>query len=90
MWGNDYPHREGTFPYNTESLRMTFGAMPDARRRKVLGLNAADVYGFDVDALTPLAREHGPTPEQVETPLAMEEIPRDSGCYLFASALYGT
>ena len=37
LWGNDYPHYEGTFPYNLQSLRLTFGEMPDARRRKVLG-----------------------------------------------------
>ena len=89
LWGNDYPHREGTFPYNTESLRLTFGNLPDARRRRILGLNAAELYGFDVDKLLPLAHEHGPTPEQVETPLPRDEIPRDSGCYLFANALYG-
>jgi predicted TIM-barrel fold metal-dependent hydrolase len=37
LWGNDYPHYEGTFPYNLESLRLTFADMSDARRRKVLG-----------------------------------------------------
>ena len=26
LWGNDYPHYEGTFPYNLESLRLTFAA----------------------------------------------------------------
>ena len=28
LWGNDYPHYEGTFPYNLESLRLTFAACP--------------------------------------------------------------
>ena len=28
LWGNDYPHFEGTFPYNLESLRLTFGDLP--------------------------------------------------------------
>ena len=36
LWGNDYPHYEGTFPYNLESLRLTFADVPEARRRKVL------------------------------------------------------
>jgi len=89
LWGNDYPHYEGTFPYNTESLRLTFGSMPDERRRKVLGLNAAKLYRFDVEKLMPLARQHGPTPEQVSTPLPKAEIPRDSMCSLFTNALYG-
>ena len=89
LWGNDYPHFEGTFPYNLESLRLTFGDMPEARRRKVLGLNAAKLYNFDVEKLAPLAQQFGPTAEEIETPLPREEIPRDSGCYLFQNALYG-
>ncbi len=89
LWGNDYPHFEGTFPYNLESLRLTFGDLPDARRRKILGLNAARLYNFDVDKLAPLAQEFGPTPEQVETPLPKAQIPADSMCYLFTNALYG-
>lgn len=89
LWGNDYPHYEGTFPHNLESLRLTFADMPEARRRKVLGLNAAALYKFDVDKLAPLAAQHGPRPSQVNTPLSRAEIPRDSTCYLFQNALYG-
>jgi predicted TIM-barrel fold metal-dependent hydrolase len=87
LWGNDYPHYEGTFPYNLESLRLTFGGMPDARRRKVLGLNAAALYDFDLDKLMPLAAKYGPTPAEVETPLPLADIPRDATCYLFREAL---
>ncbi|MEZ5599211.1 MAG: amidohydrolase family protein [Pseudomonadales bacterium] len=89
LWGNDYPHYEGTFPYNLESLRLTFAGLSDAVRRKVLGLNAAALYKFDVEKLLPLAREFGPTPAQVDTPLPRADIPRDSTCYLFQQALYG-
>jgi len=89
LWGNDYPHYEGTFPYNLESLRLTFADMSDARRRKVLGLNAAGLYRFDVAKLAPLAAQYGPTPAEVDTPLPREAIPRDSTCYLFQNALYG-
>lgn len=89
LWGNDYPHKEGTFPYNTESLRLTFGRLPEARRRKVLGLNAAALYGFDVDRLTRRARALGPTPEEVNTPLPREEIPADSRCELFVNPSLG-
>ena len=87
LWGNDYPHYEGTFPYTLQSLRLTFGDMSDARRRKLLGLNAAALYNFDVDKLKPRAAQIGPTPAQLETPLPREEIPRDSACYLFRDAL---
>ena len=41
--------------------------------RAVLGGNAAELYGFDLDRLAPLAASHGPTVDQVATPLA--EIP---------------
>jgi predicted TIM-barrel fold metal-dependent hydrolase len=89
LWGNDYPHYEGTFPYNLQSLRLTFANVPETRRRKVLGLNAAALYKFDLEKLRPLAAKYGPTPEQVSTPLLRDEIPKDSTCYLFQNALYG-
>ena len=88
LWGNDYPHYEGTFPYNLESLRLTFDEVPEEYRRKVLGLNAAEVYKFDVDKLLPLANQFGPTPRQVNEALPKEDIPRDSMCYLFQNALH--
>ena len=60
LWGNDYPHYEGTFPYNLKSLRLTFGDMPDSRRRKVLGLNAAALYNFDLEELKARAAKARP------------------------------
>jgi hypothetical protein len=89
LWGNDYPHLEGTFPHNLESLRLTFADLTDDRRRKVLGGNAAALYNFDLEKLKPLAERYGPTPGEVDQPLPKEEIPRDSTCYLFQNALYG-
>lgn len=89
LWGNDYPHYEGTFPYNLESLRLTFSGLSEPVRRKVLGENAAALYKFDVDVLRAQADQYGPTPLQLDTPLPRNEIPRDSTCYLFQQALYG-
>ncbi|CAN0522337.1 unnamed protein product, partial [Scytosiphon promiscuus] len=89
LWGNDYPHYDGTFPYNLESLRLTFPSVAEDVRRKILGENAAALYGFDVAALAPLVAEYGPTPSQVNTPLAVEDIPADSMCYLFQNARAG-
>jgi len=85
-WGNDYPHYEGTFPYNIESLRLTFQDVPEHERRMILGENAAKLYGFDMDALRPLAEKHGPTPEMLDSGLDPKDIPADSTCYLFAAA----
>ena len=89
LWGNDYPHYEGTFPYNLESLRLTFADVEERERRMLFGKNAASLYNFDLDKLKPLADLYGPTPEQVNQPLTRDEIPRDATCSLFQSALYG-
>jgi predicted TIM-barrel fold metal-dependent hydrolase len=87
LWGNDYPHYEGTYPYTLESLRLTFGDMSETRRRKLLGLNAAKLYKFDLEALKPLAAKYGPTPDQVSQPIAIQDLPRDTLCYLFNNAI---
>lgn len=50
MWGNDYPHHEGTWPHSAEAIERTMGRLTDASRAKILGLNAARFFGFDVPA----------------------------------------
>jgi predicted TIM-barrel fold metal-dependent hydrolase len=87
LWGNDYPHYEGTFPYNLESLLMTFDDMSEQRRRKVLGLNAIKLYKFDEEEMKKRAAKFGPRPSQVNVPLPDEDIPTDSYCYLFTDTL---
>jgi predicted TIM-barrel fold metal-dependent hydrolase len=89
LWGNDYPHFEGTFPYNLESLRLTFEDVPERERRMVFGENAAELYRFDLDKLRPQAEKYGPTPNEINTPLTRDEIPTDATCALFRNALYG-
>jgi hypothetical protein len=37
--------------------------------RKILGANAAGLYGFDMEALAPLAAEFGPTVAELAEPL---------------------
>jgi predicted TIM-barrel fold metal-dependent hydrolase len=73
LWGSDYPHYEGTFPYTRESLRLTFADIDSAETRLMLGENAARVYGFDLAKLEPIAARIGVTPESVATPL--DEVP---------------
>lgn len=60
MWGSDYPHLEGTWPNTMDSLRETFGTYPEEETRALLGTNAAEVYGFDLDQLAPIAEKVGP------------------------------
>lgn len=62
MWGNDFPHPEGTWPHTRQWLRDAFHDIPVDETAAILGGNAAAFYGFDVDALRPLAGRIGPTP----------------------------
>src|SRR5436190_18472733 len=65
MWGNDFPHPEGTWPHTTEWLRSAFSDVPEDETRQMLGTTAAEVYNFDLDALAPLVARIGPTPEDL-------------------------
>jgi predicted TIM-barrel fold metal-dependent hydrolase len=75
LWGTDYPHLEGTWPETRESIRHTFNAVPEDEARLILGETAAAVYGFDRAALWEIAQRIGPTPREVATPLAPDEMP---------------
>lgn len=48
LWSNDYPHHEGTWPHSAEAIERTMGHLTDAERAKILGLNAAAFFGFEV------------------------------------------
>jgi predicted TIM-barrel fold metal-dependent hydrolase len=60
MWGSDYPHLEGTYPFSAEAISRTFGGIGTAETRALLGGTAAVVYGFDLPALEPIAARCGP------------------------------
>jgi predicted TIM-barrel fold metal-dependent hydrolase len=52
VWGNDYPHAEGTFhsgrgPHSPELIAEQFAGVPDDERAAILGGNLADVVGFE-------------------------------------------
>ncbi|MCU1486540.1 MAG: amidohydrolase 2 [Actinomycetia bacterium] len=79
MWGSDYPHQEGTWPYSRQAIRNTFWDVPEAEARLILGETAIDVYGLDRDALAPVARRIGMTTDEVATPLEPEEYPMGRG-----------
>ena len=76
MWGSDYPHVEGTYPYSREGIRFALHDRDEESMRRILAGNAADVYNFDLDALAPLAAEHGPTVAEIAEPLS--DIPKDA------------
>lgn len=65
MWGNDFPHPEGTWPYTREFLKDRFWDVPADETARILGLNQAEFYGFDLGRLQPIADRIGPTPEDL-------------------------
>jgi predicted TIM-barrel fold metal-dependent hydrolase len=69
MWGSDYPHMEGTFPFSREAMQLTFEGVPHDEVAAMLGGNAARIYGFDLDALAPLAAQHGPLVSDIDAGL---------------------
>ena len=70
MWGSDYPHMEGAWPYTETSLRWTFGCgVASDELRAMIGGNAARCYGIDLDALAPIAARIGPTEAQLREPV---------------------
>jgi hypothetical protein len=75
MWGADYPHTEGTHPHTAEALRYVFAGVPHDEVALLLGGNAAKVYGFDWPSLRSVADDIGPRVGDVDTPIAMDEIP---------------
>ncbi len=61
MFGTDYPHAEGAWPNTREWLRVALDGVPEPEARKILGENAARVYGIDAGALVPHVERVGPT-----------------------------
>ena len=69
MWGHDFPHPEGAIGNTVDGLRANFAEVDDATLRMLLAGTAADVYHFDLEALTPLAARIGPPADDVHAPL---------------------
>jgi predicted TIM-barrel fold metal-dependent hydrolase len=76
MWGSDYPHLEGAAPVHRLVLRQVFGGLPEEDLRRILGLNAVDVFGFDRAQLEAGADRVGPTVADLSTTVSMDEIPK--------------
>jgi predicted TIM-barrel fold metal-dependent hydrolase len=70
MWGADYPHLEGTWPHSQTALREACVGCAADELRAMAGETAADVYGFDLEALQLVAEQVGPRLDDVLTPLS--------------------
>jgi Amidohydrolase len=83
MWGADYPHSEGSYPYTTEALRVAFSPCPPAETRMMVETTPAAVYGFDLAKLRVIGDRIGPTVADVRVPLDPDDYPTDSTCNAF-------
>lgn len=48
LWANDFPHHEGSWPYSAQAIERTMSHLDDGERAKILGLNAARIFRFDI------------------------------------------
>lgn len=48
LWGNDYPHHEGTWPHSQEAIAAQFKGVPEAEVRKIVGETSARLFKFPV------------------------------------------
>ena len=46
MWGNDYPHRESTWPRSMEKIEETFRGVTQEEKRMIIGGNTAKLYNI--------------------------------------------
>lgn len=61
MFGLDYPHFESTFSRTKRWIQSTLGSTgtTEDELRQILSVNAAEVFGFDLEQLQPLADRVG-------------------------------
>ena len=87
LWGNDYPHYEGCYPYSRENMRFAFADVDRARgahdaRRERRQRSTASTSTRSA----PRRRRPASRPRSSRTPL--DEIPADSTCITFQRARF--
>jgi len=65
LWGNDFPHPEGTWPHTRASIRDVFHDVDRDETAQLLGRTAAEVYRFDPDKLASTVARIGPLVDEV-------------------------
>ena len=83
MWGADYPHSEGSYPYTTEALRAAFADVPAAEVKTDARDDRGRRLRFDLPALREIGDRVGPTVAEVPVPLDPTDYPSDSTCNAF-------
>ncbi len=68
MWGADFPHIEGTWPHSQFALRDALNGCSADEVRRMCSTTAAGVYGFDIEALAPVAQRVSPMLDDLLSP----------------------
>jgi predicted TIM-barrel fold metal-dependent hydrolase len=61
LWGSDFPHQEGMWPYNHRAIRSLFEGVPADEAAAILGENFLRAYKLDPAIYAPLVARIGPT-----------------------------
>ena len=77
LWGSDFPHRESTYPWSLDSLRMTMDGLDPDTIRRFAGGNLIEVFGLDEAKLQVVADRIGPTLGELRDPVDVEDVPFD-------------
>jgi len=46
LWGSDYPHTEGVWPFSRKQIAHDFAGIPAADTRRIVHDNAVAIFGF--------------------------------------------
>ena len=78
MWGVDYPHIEGSLPYPRLSTSGARSRACPRRGRRGWSRQPAELYGFDLGLLAPIADRLGPTMAEVAEPYPWSGVPEEA------------
>jgi hypothetical protein len=59
-------------------MRHALNDKPESEKRAILGENAAQLYGFDLEKLKVWANQYGPKPDEISVPLSEDEFPKNT------------
>jgi predicted TIM-barrel fold metal-dependent hydrolase len=65
MWGCDYPHTEATWPNSRGAIADAVIGVPEREVFDIVGLTAAQFYGFDLNVLRNAAASIGPKRQEI-------------------------
>ena len=89
MWGSDYPHHDATFPGAVDTLRRTMAPLAPEVQAKILGANAAGLYGLPHrHAVPPPARNAAAA--AVESLTVLGDVVREAAARYGDTPLYVT